>query len=811
MESLHKLKNIMRSTGVIKILILFSFSLLIGLGCQNSLEKQSRTRLNFNSGWKFIKEDVEDARNPDFDDSNWRQLDLPHDWGIEGPFTQEVNFKGGYLPYPGSGWYRKSFNVPSDAKCVLIEFDGIMRNSKIWLNGEYVGGWPYGYTSFAIDLSEKIKRGGENLIAVRVENQDSSSRWYPGSGIYRNVWLTYTNTVHIAHWGTYITTPRITKEEADVKARITIRNKEEKEVKVEIETSISDKSGYIITQKKQDINIEANKELEVIQNLVISNPKLWDIENPDLYRAVTIISRNGIIHDEYETPFGIRKFHFDAEKGFFLNGKHIKIRGVNLHHGLGPLGAAVNKRAIERQLEIMKEMGVNAIRTAHNPPAPEQLDLCDNLGLLVIDETFDTWNEAKYGVPNDYSIWFDEWAIKDTEALLKRDRNHPSVILWSIGNEIMNLGSQEGKKNAKMQADVCRKLDPSRPVIAGIHLSTKFDRELGKVFDVFGMNYWQDRYDEIHMKYPGIPLLSTESSATLSSRGEYHFPVKEIYREYYHESKQISSYDLINTGFGALPDVEFKLQEKPWMAGQFVWSGFDYHGEPDPYEDMWPAHSSYFGIVDMCGFKKDRYYLYQSNWTEEPMVHLLPHWNWKGREGEVTPVYVYTNCESAELYVNGESHGKKQKQKGVYRLIWDEVVYQPGSIKAVGYDRNGKAIAEKEINTSAEPAKIVLTTDREVINTDNDLSFVTVSITDSEGNFCPTADNMVEFNINDKGRIVAVGNGNPISHESYQSNKRKAFNGLCLAIIGTNGKKGVIQLEATSPGLKGDIISINIK
>ncbi len=801
----------MRSISIIKTLILFFFLLVIGIGCRNSLENQSRTRINFNSGWKFIKGDVKDAHTPDFDDSNWRQLNLPHDWGIEGPFTQDVNFKGGYLPYPGTGWYRKSFNVPSDAKCVLIEFDGIMRNSKIWLNGEYVGGWPYGYTSFAIDLSKKIKRGDENLIAVRVENQDSSSRWYPGSGIYRNVWLTYTNTVLVAHWGTYIITPRVTKEEADVEITITIKNKEETEANAEVETSVIDMSGYVTAQKKQNINIAANKELEVIQDFKVTNPKLWDIENPYLYRAVTIISRNGIIIDEYETPFGIRTFHFDSEKGFFLNGRHVKIKGVNMHHGLGPIGAAVNKRAIERQLEIMKEMGVNAIRTAHNPPAPEQLDLCDKLGLLVIDETFDTWNEAKHGVPNDYSIWFDEWAIKDTEALLKRDRNHPSVILWSIGNEIMNLGLREGKENAKMQADVCRKLDPSRPVIAGIHLTTIFDRELEDIFDVFGMNYWQDRYDEIHMKYPGIPLLSTESSATLSSRGEYHFPVKEIYSGYYHESKQISSYDLINTGFGALPDVEFKLQEKPWMAGQFVWSGFDYHGEPDPYEDMWPAHSSYFGIVDMCGFKKDRFYLYQSNWTEEPMIHILPHWNWKGREGEMTPVYVYTNCESAELYVNGESHGRKQKDHGGYRLIWDEVVYQSGSIRAVGYDKSGNVLAEKEINTSAEPAKIVLMADREVISTDNDLSFVTVSITDSEGNFCPTADNMVEFNINDKGKIVAVGNGNPISHESYKSNKRKAFNGLCLAIIGTNGKKGVIQLEATSPGLESDIISINIK
>jgi beta-galactosidase len=457
----------------------------------------------------------------------------------------------------------------------------------------------------------------------------------------------------------------------------------------------------------------------------------------------------------------------------------------------------------------MIEMGCNAIRTAHNPPSPEQLELCDELGLLVIDETFDEWTVAK--MPNGYNKLFDEWAEKDTRALLLRDRNHPSIIMWSIGNEIRKLDSERGKMNAQRLVDICHELDPTRPVIAGIHLSTKIDKDLIRIFDVIGLNYWQDRYEKLHQEFPGIKLLSTESAAVLSTRGEYHFPVERIYRNYKHESLQISSYDLINTGFGALPDVEFKLQEDlPYMIGEFVWSGFDYHGEPDPYEDMWPAHSSYFGIVDMCGFPKDRYYLYQSQWSDVPMVHLLPHWNWKGREGEITPVYCYTNCDAVELFVNGKSFGKKSKNTGEYRLKWDDVTYQPGSIKAVAYDMNGNFVCEKEITTAGEPRKIKLSVDRETILADGeDIGFVTVQITDQNGNFCPLADNLISFTTKGEGKILCVGNGNPISLESYQTDKRKAFNGLCLVLVQSTKNEGDIRLTATSPGLEEQSIVFN--
>jgi len=636
--------------------------------------------------------------------------------------------------------------------------------------------------------------------------------------------------------------------------------------------------------------------------LNVAHPSRWDVDDPYMYTAVSTIYENELLIDEYETPFGIRDFRFDPENGFFLNGRHLKLNGVNLHHGLGPLGIAVNKRAIERQLEIMKEMGVNAIRTAHNPPAPEQLDLCDQMGILVIDETFDEWTVPK--IPNGYNLLFDEWSDKDTRAMLYRDRNHPSIILWSIGNEIPELDSESGVANAKRFADICHEMDPTRPVTAGVHLTTDVTK-LIDILDVVGLNYWQDRYELLHESFPDKVLLPTETSAVVSSRGKYYFPLErdpndktppeiwapeeeveaafpiagktfstsiegtmytwifedegqlvvsggeagegtagdfeqegeEVYiwvADYYIEAAydgsefditeikepgtvssgplQVTSYDLVNCGFGDLPDVEFRQQDKhAWLPGEFVWSGIDYHGEPDPYEDMWPAHSSFFGIVDMCGFKKDRFYLYQSKWTEKPMVHLLPHWNWQGREGNVTPVYIYTNCESAELFVNGESQGVKQKEEGIYRLVWEDVVYQPGSIRAVGINSDGTILAKKEIKTASAPAMIVLSADRETIGTDNDLVYITATITDIEGNVCPTASNLVEFKVSGKGAVVSVGNGDPTSHEDYKLNKRNAFSGKCLAIIASAGEKGVIKVEAISSGLENGFISVRVK
>jgi len=770
-----------------------------------------RRREKFNAGWRFIKEDVKNAQAFDFNDSNWRELNVPHDWAIEGPFTKEVSFRGGYLPYPGVGWYRKVFTIPSDSKCVRVEFDGVMRDAKVWLNGEYIGGWPYGYSSFSLDLTEHVRHGQKNVLAVRVENEDNSSRWYPGSGIYRNVWLTFTGRVHVEHWGTFVTTKEVSDKSASVNVRTQIQNQTQLAQDVILETIIYDAEENDVAKNTEKKRIEKGSSLEFVQELKVFNPIRWDIKNPYLYKAVSNVKIDGETVDRYETKFGIRTLRLDPGAGFFLNNRNIKIKGVNLHHGLGPLGIAFSRQAAKRQLEIMKEMGCNAIRTAHNPPAPEKLELCDEMGLLVMDETFDEWKKPK--ILNGYNKLFDEWAQKDTRALLKRDRNHPSIIFWSTGNEIPELDTAQGKKNAKMFTEICREMDPTRPVTSGMHLSKKLDQELVDSFDVLGLNYWQDRYEKVHQEFPNKPLLSTESSAVVSTRGEYHFPVKRVPKGYHDKSLQISSYDIANCGFGDLPDVEFKLQqEHQWLMGEFVWSGFDYHGEPDPYEDMWPAHSSYFGIVDMCGFKKDRFYLYQSQWTDEPMIHLLPHWNWDGREGEVTPVFCYTNCASAELFVNGRSFGKKEKNTGEFRLKWNEVVYQPGSIRAVGYDDKGKALCEKEIRTAGKPHKIELVADRETITADGeDLCFLTVRIVDKQGNLCPLADNLVRFKIDGNGQVACVGNGNPISHESYQAKQRKAFHGLCLVVVRSTKQEGDIRLTASSEGLLAGQILLKTK
>jgi beta-galactosidase len=874
--------------GVVKLqyIILILISTAIFFGCGRSSNEVSRERIKFNSEWKFYRGNTENAESVDFNDEDWRTL----------------YFQGGSLPYPGVGWYRKTFTINSPAKKLLLEFDGVMMFPKVWVNGNFVGEWGFGYTSFALDISDYIQHGSQNLIAVRVENLDHSSRWYPGSGIYRNVWLTSTNPTHIEHWGTYVTTPLISDEKASIKIETALLNEVPNEVKLHLETRILNAAGESITNISTELEIQAHEKKALVQELEVENPIRWSLENPYMYNAISLLKKGNEIIDRYETPFGIRSFKFDANKGFFLNGKNLKIKGVNMHHDLGPLGSAVNYRATERQLEILKEMGVNAIRTAHNPPSPEQLDLCDKMGILVMDESFDEWRRPKLNVKNSYSILFDEWAEKDMRSLVLRDRNHPSVIIWSTGNEVPELGigkmrvslgdtgevmeghyeqrgelvkfeawdevwygkydgkvfttdvsknevnilaasnksvpslsattwdiksykgdnliyhydfldDKDGKSSAKMLADICRDLDPSRPVSSGIHLSIKLDQELLDIFDVAGFNYWHEQIEDLHVQYPDKPLLVTEASAVLSTRGEYFFPVERIYCGFEDESMQISSYDLTNTCFGTLPDIEFKLQDdNPWLAGQFVWSGFDYHGEPDPYENSWPAHSSYFGIVDMCGFQKDRFYLYQSQWSHEPMIHLLPHWNWEGREGKRTPVFVYSNCPTVELIVNGESKGKKQKKEGEYRFRWHDIIYQPGKIKALGFDENGKELCEKEILTAGPAAKILLEMDRDIIHADGeDLSFVNVKITDQDGNLCPHADNLVTFDIQGDGKLAAVGNGNPTSLESYIEPRRKAFHGLCLLIVKSTTKSGEIHVTASSSGLEAASAVINTK
>jgi len=769
----------------------------------------TRSRALFNSNWRFLKQQLGSeapagVELPGFDDSQWRVLDLPHDWGIESGFTKEVDAAEGRLAFPGIGWYRKTFHSPPKGKRVFIEFDGVMKNAQVWLNGKKLGQWPYSYSSFAFELTPLLRYDEQNVIVVRCENQAESSRWYPGSGIYRNVWLTVVEPVHVAHWGTYVTTPKVSDAKATVKIRTEVQNQTGQAKELTVRTTIIDPKNREVASNEVSGQVQANQTRAFDQELAVAKPLRWDIDSPRLYKAITTLIADGKVTDHYVTPFGIRTFRFEADKGFFLNGRNMKIHGVNLHHGLGPLGTAVNRRAIERQLEIMKSMGCNAVRTAHNPPAPELLELCDTMGLLVLDEAFDEWFKGK--VPNGYHNLFDEWAEKDLRAMIRRDRNHPCIILWSIGNEIPGLGSDAGAATARRLAGICREEDPTRPVTIGNNCRYNFVVEALRALDVVGWNYRSGtgEYDEPERK--NLKQIATETCALVSSRGEYFFPVRQSKKE--SRNGQVSSYDLTNLEFGGLPDEEFAAQEKClFVAGEFVWSGFDYLGEPEPCEDV--ARSTYFGIVDLCGFPKDRYYLYKSHWTDEPMIHLLPHWNWPGREGQITPVYVYTNCSSAELFLNGKSLGRKQKQKGVYRLKWEQVRYQPGSIKAVGYDKDGKPICSTEVKTAGEPARIELTADRNAITADGrDLSFVTVRIRDKDGNFCPRADNDVHFEIDGPAKIAAVGNGNPVSYESFRADHRKAFNGLCLLVVRAETTAGKIKVTATAEGLEPASLTI---
>jgi beta-galactosidase len=721
---------------------------------------------------------------------------------VEGPFesTSPAGSGGGYLD-GGIGWYRKEFKLPEDIKNkrVFIEFDGVYMNSDVWINGVHLGNRPYGYSSFQYELTKHLKfGGGKNVLAVRVDVQQPCSRWYSGAGIYRNVRLTVTDPVHIAHWGTYVTTPKVTTSEATVNVKTEIRNQSTSAQQITLEISILDESGNKVGGSSSTQKVETGGVNTFGQVIKISKPELWSLEKPILYHVKSEVFVNGNAVDNYDTPFGIRAFEFTTDKGFFLNGKHINIKGVCLHHDLGSLGAAVNKRAIERELEIMKSMGCNAIRTSHNPPAPELLDLCDHMGFLVMDEAFDEWerNKTKYG----YGQFFDEWSKRDLTDMILRDKNHPSIILWSIGNEIPEQDNANAYEMSKRLVDICHKEDPTRPVTSACNTPEAAVKSgFSKPLDVLGINYNMAFYNTYKGK---AKLFGSETSSTVSTRGAYNLikdgdtlkVIKEV-------NNQCSSYDMNAPSWGNVAETTLKtVKDASWVAGEFVWTGFDYIGEPTPFS--WPSVSSYFGIVDLCGFPKDRYYLYQSQWTNKPMVHILPHWNWKGFEGMKIPVWCYSNCESVELFLNGKFLGEKKfSDTKDLHLVWN-VPYTPGRLKAVAKN-NGEIICTDEVQTTGDPAKILLIPDRKEISADGrDLSYVKVEIVDNEGRVCPNADNLVKFNINGEGSIAGVGNGNPISHEYFKANERKAFHGLALVIILSKDKTGDIKLTATSDGLK---------
>ncbi|RKR14350.1 beta-galactosidase [Maribacter vaceletii] len=815
-----------------KKIILFCYILLGSCGIINAQD------INFNADWKFHNQEAEGAEKPTYNDSSWRNLSLPHDWAIEGPFDVKYNARAGGLPFHGTGWYRKHFTMEANAKgkVVTLEFEGAMYDAYVWVNGTLVGNRPYGYIGFEFDISEHLKYdGSDNTIAVRLRPQDLSSRWYPGAGLYRSVWLKIDNPIHVGQWGTYITTPTVTKEIAVVQNETTVVNKNNKEVTVNVKQEYVSPEGKVVATVNEDITIKPNATAISQLYTNIENPQRWDTENPNLYKTITTITENNTVVDTHHSKIGLRSIAYTKE-GFFLNGKKVRFNGVCLHHDNGALGSAVYKRADERKLQIMKSMGVNAIRTSHNPPSREFLEACDELGLLVQDEAFDVWKMEK--VPNGYNVFFDEWAETDLKDMIRRDRNHPSIVMWSIGNEIIEQkDAKNGWKVAKQLNTYCKEIDPTRPTSAGFNnYPGPYKNNMAQQVDIAGVNYKPSSYKTLIDTYPELPLYGSETSSCTSSRGVYHLPI-EKYKT--HESLHVTSYDIIGPPWAYPPDIEFHFQEEnPNIMGEFIWTGFDYLGEPTPYGGKdnstngywnadWPSHSSYFGAVDLAGFPKDRFFLYQSHWTTKPMVHLLPHWNWQGMEGKDIPVYCYTNCDEAELFVNGKSMGRKVKGKDLtsllidfsryepktfdskYRLSWN-VPYQAGNIKVVGY-KDGKVVQEEQIFTASKPSKISLSVDRTEINADGeDLAYVTVRIEDKNGNLCPNADNLVNFSVKGAGKLLAVDNGNQISLESFQANQRKAFSGMCLAILKSSKTSGKITLTAKSKGLKsGKILTIS--
>ena len=862
----------MKQLLIIPISCLLLF-LVLG-GCTSAERVTDNRRQDFTADWTFHLGDDSAASRPDYDDTAWRILHLPHDWAIEGEFSRDnpSGTGGGALP-GGIGWYRKTFTVDKadEGKRLYIDFDGVYMNSEVFINGHSLGLRPYGYVSFSYDLTPHIKWGGKNVVAVRVDNAEQpNSRWYSGCGIYRNVWLTKLNPVHIAQWGTFITAQDVSKNSA----RLNIRTKIQYDAAAQLQDSVKqadgtyvvfdseivsladvvlqsrlmDAEGNVVGEVASELQVMPVRSEEVEQEIVVKNPNLWSVNTPYIYKVNSILidKTTGKVLDNYCTNTGIRTFRFDVQKGFILNGERLKINGVCMHHDLGCLGAAVNIRAIERQLEILQEMGCNGIRCSHNPPSPELLDLCDRMGFIVMDETFDMWRKRK--TAHDYSRYFNEWHERDLTDLILRDRNHPSVFIWSIGNEvleqwsdakadtltleqanlILNFGhdqsmlAKEGEMSVnslltKKLADMVKALDSTRPVTAGCNEPNPNNHLFRSgALDLIGFNYHDDWFAGVPEKFPGKPFIVAESVSALMTRGYYRMPSDETVicperwdKPYFDDSFSCSSYDNCHVPWGNSHEGTMRhVKNNDFISGQYVWTGFDYLGEPTPYG--WPARSSYFGIVDLAGFPKDVYYLYQSEWhPEKKVLHLFPHWNWAPGQ-DIDMWAYYNNADEVELFVNGESQGVRTKGKDDFHVVW-RVKYEPGVVKVVSR-KDGKTVLEKEIHTAGEPAQIRLTADRNEIKSDGrDLSFVTVEVLDKDGNLCPNADNQIMFDVQGAGFIAGVDNGSPVSMEKFKADHRKAFYGKCLVVVQSDGKSGGIKLTATSEGLKTAVTAIKAK
>ena len=780
-----------------KIPILLAFLCLSTL----RLSAQPPGRQNFDANWKFHLGDLLQAEQLSYQDLKWRTLDLPHDWSIEGSFRPDnpSGHQGGLLP-GGIGWYRKKFELnPEEGKKYFIVFDGVYKNSTIYLNGHALGTRPYGYATFQYDLTPWLQKG-ENLLAVKVDNsKQPDSRWYTGAGIYRHVWMVTTSDLHVAQWGIHVTTPRVSAKEAILSIVTKIENEGKSKTNFKIISSLLDKSGKEVATHSQNERAEPHSAKEVNTTLILKSPLLWDIKHPELYRLITKIYTGKELKDSYTTSVGIRSIAFRADSGFFLNGKQVKILGVCNHHDLGPLGSALNDRALQRQLELLKSMGCNGIRCSHNLMAPELLDLCDKMGFLVMDETFDCWYIGKDAAPFGFQNYFKEWHEREISDMVKRDRNHPSVIFWSIGNEIKEQwfpGSTNGGEIARELVGIIKKLDNTRFTTSAFNFVRDAEKKgMTAAVDVVGFNYTIDAYDEIRQKHPTWFYLASETTSQFDSRGVYHLPVDSLAKTF--PDGQTSAFDDASGGT-THEEAWLAVKERPWMSGMYIWTGFDYLGEPAPYEKT--AVSSYFGIFDLCGFPKDSYFFYKSQWTKEPIVHLLPHWNWKA--GQLVDVVAYTNCDEVRLSLNGQPlESKKLKDSKKLSLRW-KVPFAPGVLKAEGY-LNGKLVTTDQVVTSGDAAKIELVADRKNLDASGkDLSFVTVRITDENGVLVPGADNLIHFELEGAGKIVGLANGNPMSLEPAKGSVRRAFSGMCLVVVQTTAKKGEIVLKASSPVLK---------
>ena len=786
-----------------------------------------------------MKGDVADAMKPDFDDKQWEAVTVPHDWAIYGPFDrshdlQEVAVtqnletaasvktgRTGGLPYVGVGWYRTTFEAPA-GKLVSLVFDGAMSEARVYVNGQEVCFWPCGYNSFHCDVTPYLnKEGAKNLLAVRLENRPQSSRWYPGAGIYRNVRVVATEAVHVPVWGTQLTTPHVSAEYASVCLKTTVEGAGTKDVR--ILTQILSPEGEVVASKDNTMKINHGQPFE--QNFLVDAPRLWSPETPYLYKAVSKIYVDGLQTDEYTTRFGIRSIELVADKGFFLNGQHRKFQGVCNHHDLGPLGAAINVAALRRQLTLLKDMGCDAIRTSHNMPAPELVELCDEMGFMMMVEPFDEWDIAK--CENGYHRFFKEWAEKDMVNMLRQYRNHPSVVMWSIGNEVPTQCSPEGYKVASFLQDICHREDPTRPVTCGMdQVSCVLANGFAAMLDVPGLNYRTHRYVESYEKLPQNLVLGSETASTVS----YKFPA-ELKKQAMYDDHQSSGYDLEACSWSNVPDEDFALADDyDWTLGQFVWTGFDYLGEPSPYDtDAWPSHSSVFGIIDLASLPKDRYYLYRSIWNKrDNTLHVLPHWTWPGREGENTPVFVYTNYPEAELFVNGKSYGKQRKLTSDearalqgkdslwlqrrYRLMWTDVPYEPGELKVVAYDNSGKKVEEKTVRTAGKPHHLEVVADRTALSADGkDLAYITVRVVDKDGNLCPADDRLVSFTVKGAGSFRAAANGDATCLDLFHLPRMHAFSGQLTAIVQSGAESGNLVFEAKAKGVKAGKLMLKVK